>query len=111
VEFQVFSRDAKILGKLVNISKGGLAIRFTPKPGVEAEYKMIDITASGPQSFHLAGITCSMVYEISVLAEDESFSGIRTRLRGVQFNDLTDEQIQKLTDLIDQYGVKLRTIP
>jgi hypothetical protein len=111
VDFQVFSRDAKILGKLVNISKGGLAFRFTPKPGVTAECRIIDITASDPEPFHLPGIACRRVYDISVLAEDESFRGTRTRLRGVQFIDLTEESTQKLTSLIDRFGVRLRTIP
>lgn len=110
-EFQVFSHGAKILGKLVNISRAGLAFRFSPRQGARPECKIIDITASGPEPYHIPGIACRRVYDVSVLAEDESFSGTRTRLRGVQFIDLTDEQIQKLKDLIDCYGVRLRTIP
>lgn len=111
VEFQVFSHGAKILGKLVNFSKGGLAFRFTPKPGALSECKIIDITAGGPRPFHLSGINCKRVYDVSVLAEEESFSGTRTRQRGVQFIDLTDEQKQQLDFLIDHYGFRLSTIP
>jgi hypothetical protein len=60
---------------------------------------------------YLPGIACRSIYNISVLAEDQSFKGAENRLCGLQFIDLTEEQTQKLTDLIDRYGVKLNTIP
>ena len=111
VEFQVFSRNAEILGKLENISKGGLAFRFSPGPGETPEYRTIEITATDPERFHLSAISCRRVYEISVLAEDQSFSGASTHRCGVQFIELTDRQEQQLDFLLDHYGFRLNAIP
>jgi c-di-GMP-binding flagellar brake protein YcgR len=104
VKFQVFSRDVEIFGRLVNISKGGLAFRFSSVPGETPEYRTIDITGTDPERFHLSAISCRQVYEISVLTEDQSFSGARTLRCGVQFIELTDKQEQQLDFLLDHYG-------
>lgn len=111
VEFLVFSRDAKILGKLEDISKGGLAFRFSPGPVVTPAYRTIDITATDAERFHLAAISCRQIYDISVLAEEQSFSGARTYRCGVQFIDLNDIQEQQLDFLLDHYGFRLNAIP
>jgi hypothetical protein len=110
VEFDVFSHGIRTTGKLVNISQGGLAFQFTPGPGKTAKCRAIDIMGRELDRIYLPAIAVRMRYDISVLAEDQSFSGAETRLRGVQFVDLTAEQTQKLTDLIDRYGIKLITI-
>jgi hypothetical protein len=110
-EFHVFNQGNQITGKLVNISNGGLAFQFTPEPGKKTECRAIDILGPEPDRFYLPGIACRSIYNISVLAEDQSFKGSENRLCGLQFIDLTDEQTQKLTALIDRYGVKLKTIP
>ena len=110
IEFQIFTRDARFLGKLVDISKGGLAFRFSSGSGEAPEYRTIDITANGPERFNLAAISCRRVYEISVLTEDQSFSGTRTRRCGVQFIDLNDVKEQQLDFLLDHYGYRLNFI-
>ena len=110
-EFQVFSHGIQITGRLVNISKGGLSFEFAPGPEKTIECRAIDILGHDPDRFYLSGIACRLVYDIGHLAEGRSFTGVATRLRGVQYTDLTDAQTQKLTDLIDRYGVKIRTIP
>jgi len=111
MEFHVFSHGIQISGTLANISKGGLAFQFEPGPGKMTECRAIDILGPGPDRFYLSGIACRRIYDIGVLAEGRTFTGAECRLRGVQFTDLTDAQIQKLTDLIDHYGVELSTIP
>ena len=105
VEFHVFSHGIQDSGPLVNISKGGLAFRFEPSPGKMTECRAVDILGPGPDRFYLSGIACRRIYDIAVLAEGRNFTGTETRLCGVQFTDLTDEQTQKLTDLIERYGV------
>jgi hypothetical protein len=110
-EFHVFNQGNQTTGKLVNISNGGLAFQFRPEPGKKIEYRAIDILGPEPDRFYLPGIACRSIYNISVLAEDQSFKGAENRLCGLQFIDLTEEQTQKLTTLIDRYGVKLKTIP
>jgi hypothetical protein len=120
VELHIFSRGTQITGRLVNIGKGGLAFQFAPGPGKTAECRAIDILGPepdrfyiGPESdrFYIAAIACRSIYDIGVLAEGRTFTGAETRLCGLQFIDLTDEQIQKLATLIGRYCLRLRTIP
>ena len=110
-EFQVFSHGIQITGRLVNISRGGLAFEFAPGPGETIDCRAVDILGPGPDRFYLSGIACRRIYDIGVLVEGRTFTGAQTRLRGIRFTDLTDDQAQKLTDLIDRYGLELRTIP
>jgi hypothetical protein len=111
VQFQVFSHGTQVTGQLVNVSKGGLAFQFAPVTEKTTACKAIDIMGPAPDRFYLPGIACRSIYNISVLVEDQSFKGAENRLCGMQFLDLTDEQTQKLTALIDRHGVKLNTIP
>jgi c-di-GMP-binding flagellar brake protein YcgR len=110
-EFNVFSYGTQITGKLVNISHGGLAFQFAPGPGKKTECRAIDILGPEPDRFYVSEIACRSIYDIGDLAEGRTFTGAETRLCGLQFIDLSDEQTQKLTALIDRYGVKLKTIP
>jgi len=107
VEFNVFSHGTQISGRLINISRGGLAFQFVSGPMKAAECREIDILGPASDRFYISGITCRRIYDIGVLAEGAKFSGAETRLRGVQFTGLTEEQSRKLTELIDRYGVEL----
>lgn len=104
-EFQVFSHGIQITGRLINISKGGLAFEFERGSKKTTDCRSIDILGPEPDRFYLPGITCRRIYDIGVLTEGRNFTGVQTQLRGVQFTDLTDEQTRKLTDLIDRYGI------
>ena len=110
-EFHVFSHGTQVTGQLVNVSTGGLAFQIAPGPRKTAECRAIDILGPELERFYIAGITCCSIYNIGALAEGRTFSGAETRLCGVQFIDLTDEQTQQLTVLVNRYGVKLNTIP
>ena len=101
-EFRVFSHDTKIVGQLVNIGQKGLALRYTPKPGNTAEFKLIDILGTGAERWHLPEVACERAYDISVLAENQNFSGSETRLCGLQFIRLTREQKERLAMLLEQ---------
>jgi hypothetical protein len=105
-EFEVFSRDSKIIGKLNNINQGGSAFQYSPVEGQKAASETIDIMAKGPEPFYLPSVACRTIYDISVLAENQSFTGAVTRLCGVKFVRLQNEQTQKLTLLIKKYGLE-----
>jgi len=89
---EIFCRDTKIIGKLENISRNGLAFQYTPVKGEKAEFDTIDIMATGPARFYLSGLVCRKIYDISTLDEDQTFTGTETRLCGLEFvsteNDL-----------------------
>ena len=105
-EFEVFSRDSNIAGKLDNISLGGLAFHYSPVEGRRAEPETIDIMARSPDPFFLPSVTCRAMYDISALAEDRTFTGAAARLCGVKFVRLQDDQTQKLAHFIKKYGLE-----
>jgi len=100
-EFQVFSRDSGLIGRLRNIGLGGAAYQYTPVSGESVKDKEIDIMASGPVRFHIVGIACRTVYDVAELAADQKFSGGETRLRGVRFIRLSGDQEAKLDLLLE----------
>ena len=89
---EIFSRETKLVGKLENISKSGLAFCYTPVGDEKAESDTIDVMATGPARFYLSGLVCRMVYDISVLDEDQTFTGAETRLCGMEFVRIEAEQ-------------------
>ena len=103
-DFEVFSRDTNITGKLNNISMGGLAFQYSPVEGRRAESETVDIMAKSPDPFFLPSVACKTRYDISVLAEAQTFTGAAVRLTGVQFFQLDEEQMQKLALFIKKYG-------
>ena len=90
--FEIFSRETHIIGKLENISQNGLAFHYTPLRGEKAESDTIDIMAAGPARFYLSGLVCQKIYDISALAEDQTFTGAETRLCGLEFVRLENDR-------------------
>lgn len=83
--FEIFSRETKIIGKLENISRTGLAFHYAPVRGEKAEFDHIDIMATGPARFYLSGLVCRRIYDISALDEDQTYTGVETRVCGLEF--------------------------
>jgi hypothetical protein len=83
--FEIFSRETKIIGKLENISQTGLAFHYALVCNEKTECDTIDIMATGPARFYLSGLVCRMVYDISALDEDLTFTGTEGRLCGLEF--------------------------
>jgi len=102
----VLSRDLKVVGKLKNISRGGLAYQYTPVNGTQVDCEMIDILGKAPERFSLLSLSCRTVYDIATLNEHRTFTGTATRLRGVQFKGLTEEQGERLAFLLENYVIR-----
>ena len=105
-EFEIFSCDSNMTGKLNNISQGGLAFQYSPVEGRKAESATIDIMARNSDPFFLPSVACRTMYDISTLAEDRTFTGASARLCGVKFVRLQDDQTQKLAHFIKKYGLE-----
>lgn len=83
-----------------NISSDGLQFVYFPDKCNASDCGLIDIMQHSGCYFCVAGVCCRIVYDIPSLAEDLSFSGIRTRVAGVEFADLTEKQQEKLSELL-----------
>ena len=99
--FFVFDHNSSEMAVIKDISSDGLKFEYIPMPLSETEWKTIDIYASSRNRFHLFGIPCKIIYESDSLTENQSFSGSRSRIAGLQFAKLTKKQKEKLESLLN----------
>lgn len=100
-DFYVFSHEDGIIGNLRNIGPKGAAYQYTPSSGRAAKDTRIDITAADRNGYPIRDIACRKVYDIIELTVDEKFSGSETRLCGVRFVDLSEDQKDRLYFLLE----------
>lgn len=105
-EFRVFNQGSKIAGKVIDISKGGLAYRYQPDYGDKRESNLYDIISVGPQRFYLFNIACKTIYDINEPAGNQSAADTERRRRGLQFIKLTENQTGKFELLMKTYVIQ-----
>ena len=104
--FHIFNQGSKIAGKLIDISKGGLAFQYKPIKGKKLESNLYDIISTGSQRFYLFDIICKPIYDTSDLIVDQSATDTERRRRGLQFSMLTENQIDKFELLVRNFVVQ-----
>jgi hypothetical protein len=104
-ELQAFSHDLKIVGKLNDISKGGLSFRYTPIAVEKLDTHSINILARGTDRSNLFDIACQIIYDISTLEEGQSFTGAASRQFGIKFLGLMENQQNQLELLLKNFTV------
>ena len=91
-----------------DISKGGLAIEYSPVADEPFESESVNIIAMDYDRFYLPKIACETVYDIPTLIQGRSFRGGERRIRGLKFVELNKEQEDELDSLLkrcfDRYG-------
>ena len=97
-ELQVSTHDLKIIGRLKDISKGGLSFQYDPIAGEKLETNSINMVAK--DQFFMSDIDCQLIYDIPTLEEGQSFTGAERRQRGVKFVGLSESQRNKLKLLL-----------
>ena len=100
-DFYVFSHEDGIIGNLRNIGPKGAAYQYRPSSGQAAKDTRIDITVADPNSNPILDIACRKVYDVAELTVDGKFSGSETRLCGVEFIHLSEDQEDKLYLLLE----------
>jgi hypothetical protein len=104
--FYIFNHDSKIAGKLIDISKGGLAYQYKPIKGKKLESNLYDIIRAGSQRFYLFDIICKTIYDTSDPIVNQSSTDTERRRRGLQYGKLTENQIGKFELLLRNYVVQ-----
>ena len=100
-DFYVFSHEDGIIGNLRNIGPKGAAYEYAPSSVQAAEDTHIDITVADPNSNPILDIACRKVYDVAELTVDGKFSGSETRLCGVEFIYLSEDQQDRLYFLLE----------
>jgi len=102
-EFHVFNQGSKIPGKLIDISKGGLAYRYMPIKGKKRESDRYDIISAGSQHFHLLDIICKTIYDTHDFIVNQGSADTKKRRRGLQYGKLTENEQAKFELLLRNY--------
>jgi len=105
-EFYIFNQGSKIAGKLIDISKGGLTYQYMPIKGKKLESNLYDIISAGSQHFYLFDINCKTIYDTSVPILNQSSTDTERRRRGLQYGELTENELSKLELLLRNYVVQ-----
>ena len=108
-ELFVFCCDSSKMERINNISEDGLGFEYIPSEAGGAKWRTVDIFWVRRNQFYLSGLPCKIIYDISRLAENSSFSGSRCRICGLTYQRLTEDQQQKLEDLLDNEISQLTT--
>ena len=93
-------RASAQIAKIINISKGGMAVRYLDQSDWLGSASTIDVVANS--NFFMSNIPIRAVSDFKI-DNDISFSIIRERQCCLQFGELSPEQRDKLDEFIVQY--------
>jgi len=95
-------RSSAQIAKIINISKGGMAVRYLDQSNWLGSASEIDVVANS--DFFMSNIPIFAVSDFKI-DNDLSFSIIRERQCCLQFGELSPEQQDKLDEFIVRYTV------
>jgi hypothetical protein len=105
--FAVFRPRFVKLGKITDISRGGLAFEYVTTEGEIEDSSEIDIFMSGAR-FHMTRVPAKTIYDSKMVSHDYTFAPFVERRRcGVQFGELTEEQAMQLEDFLKAHTTGL----
>jgi hypothetical protein len=91
------------LGKVKDISRGGLVFEYIPRERQNAGSPEIDIFLSG-ERFYLPRIPSKIIYNIKIVKEYQGVTtGIEKRRCGLEFGELSEEQAAKLDFFLENH--------
>jgi len=103
--FAALHNDCTRIGKLKNISSGGLAFEYTPIDDSTCNGFCVDIFAAHSE-FRLSNVPCRTVYDIALPRHetDGTFSPtFLSRQCGLQFGELTETETEQLRFFLKTY--------
>lgn len=104
--FAVFRPNFTKLGKIKDISRGGLSFEYVAAhEGEKRDLLEIDIFVPGDR-FYLPRLPYKIIYDMKIVLEYQTFpDGMERRRCGLQFGDLTENQAAEL-DLFLKNGTR-----
>lgn len=98
------------LGKVMDISVGGLCFNYMAKSEPEGDASEIvldvDLFISG-NGYYLPSLACKKVHEVMADPDQATAGSVHNRRCGVQFLDLTDEQKGQIDRYLETHAAEL----
>lgn len=101
--YAALGRDYEKMGKLIDLSRGGLALEYMSDEDTKTELAQVSIFKAG-EVFNLHNLPCKVMYDISIpLARDgiQSLKHAHNRRCGVKFNVLPDDDRVQLAMFLE----------
>jgi hypothetical protein len=99
------------VGKLLDISIGGLGFRYIDKLEDSAQDSSIVAIFLSKNRFYLPGLACRLIYDSPIQSNNSApdfKSPFRINRCGLQFTSLTDHQMDKLKFFINHHTLRLK---
>ena len=87
--------DFTKLGRLINISRGGLSFRYIAYQRQEQAPTHLDLFTSN-DGFHLSRLSCKVIYDIRLSEKQRSSASLERRRCGLEFGEATQVQATQL---------------
>ena len=102
--FVAFRPDFTKLGRVVDISIGGLCFQYMDygEPKLEGKTFGIDIFKSN-NGYYLSDISCKLVHEAEVGEGMTFLKDMKNRRCGIQFKDLKQEQADMINEFLTKH--------
>lgn len=103
--FAAFLRPGELinLGKIIDISMGGLCVRYLATKPVDTAPTGIKIFGSNGRFIHVDRVECKIIYDIEI--PEGSWDQLSTRRCGVQFENLSIRHKSMLQEFIAHFTV------
>jgi len=98
----ILGQDVDIVGRIMDISKSGLVLRYVSSQERSYESFELDIVLSG-NGFRLNGVPVKTILDRQ-MADGAASNSTTVRRRGVQFGTLTDKQLTQLERFIRDHA-------
>ena len=93
--YVVLRPDFTKLGRLINISKGGLAFRYIAHQRQEQAPTHLDLFVFN-DAFYLPRIPCRVIYDIRLSEKQRSSASLERRRCGLELGEVTEVQASQL---------------
>jgi c-di-GMP-binding flagellar brake protein YcgR len=90
------------LGRLINISKGGLAFQYIASKGESHGSTHLDLF-TGNNSFYLSRLPCKVIYDSRLFEDNTSSTSLERRRCGVEFGEITEVQAAQLQSYLKNH--------
>ncbi|SLM30643.1 putative Type IV pilus assembly PilZ [Desulfamplus magnetovallimortis] len=101
--YAVLGMDKSVIGKLCDISMGGLSCRYFTQTENGTDYDSVDLFTLD-NDLYMTKVPCSVVYIVNLDAnsEMESTMAVKSRRIGVKFNGLSYVQKSQLKTFVEK---------
>lgn len=103
--FAALGSDYTKVGKITNISRGGLAFEYIAGESDGWNYFQVDIFMTG-HVFHMYDVPCRLIYDIDIHVPHVKDSYVRiltTKRCGIRFGELREDDQNQLELFLESY--------